>query len=78
MKTYNDNNIKKLLTLIEKYGQKSMSNLIWRGKKLSINENEVIESVNLLLDLKVIQEKEEMTGDGWNSRDTCVYYELAQ
>jgi len=78
MKTYNDNNIKNLLSLIEKYGKKSMDNLIWRGEKISINKNEVIQSVNLLLDLKVIQEKEEMIGDGWNSRDKCVYYELAQ
>ena len=38
MKTYNDNNIKNLLSLIEKYGKKSMDNLIWRGEKISINK----------------------------------------
>ena len=78
MKIYNDNNIKTLLTLIERLGKRSMSNLIWRGQKLNIDKNEVIESVSLLLDLKVIREKEVMIGDGWNNRDTCVYYELAQ
>ena len=31
-----------------------------------------------LLDLKVIIEKKEMIGDGWNNRDTCKFYYLAQ
>jgi len=75
MKTYNDNNIKTLLSLIEK-NKRSMPNLIRRGKKLNINKNEVIKSIELLLDLKVIKEKEEMIGDGWNSRDTAKYYSL--
>tara|TARA_R110001632_G_scaffold95637_2_gene201747 strand:- start:457 stop:693 length:237 start_codon:yes stop_codon:yes gene_type:complete len=78
MKTYNDNNIKKLLSLIKKYGTRSKENLIWRGSKININESEVLDSIKLLLDLKVINEKEEMIGDGWNSRDTCIVYELAQ
>ena len=78
MTTYNDNNIKKLLSLIKKYGTRSKENLIWRGSKININESEVLDSIKLLLDLKVINEKEIMIGDGWNSRDTCRVYELAQ
>ena len=78
MKTYNDNNIKKLLSLIKKYGTRSKQNLIWRGAKININESEVLDSIKLLLDLKVISEKEEMIGDGWNSRTTYIVYELAQ
>ena len=78
MKTYNDNNIKKLLSLIKKYGTRSKENLIWRGSKININESEVINAIKLLIELKVINEKEEMIGDGWNSRDTCRVYELAQ
>ena len=78
MKTYNDNNIKKLLSLIKKYGTRSKANLIWRGAKLNINESEVINAIKLLIELKVINEKEEMIGDGWNNRDTCKVYELAK
>ena len=73
---YNDNNIKKLVSLIEKYGKRTKENLVWRGSKLNINESEVINSIELLLDLKVINETEEMIGDGWNSRQTAKYYQL--
>ena len=76
MKTYNDKNIKKIVSLIEKYGTRTKSNLIWRGSKLNINENEVINAIKLLLDLKVINEKKEITGDGWNTRGTRKVYEL--
>ncbi len=75
MKTYNDNNIKTILSLIKK-NKKSMANLIRRGNKLNINKNEVINSIELLLDLELIKEKEEMIGDGWNSSDTAKYYSL--
>jgi len=74
---YNDNNIKKLVSLIEKYGKRTKENLVWRGSKLNISESEVINSIELLLDLKVINEAEEMIGDGWNSRQTAKYYKLA-
>ncbi len=76
MKTYNDKNIKKIVSLIEKYGTRTKSNLIWRGSKLNIDENEVINAIKLLLDLKVINEKQQITGDGWNTRGTCKVYEL--
>jgi len=77
MKNYTNKNIKSLLDLIKKYNKRTMESLIWRGGKINISKNEVIKSVNLLLDLKVIKEKEVMTGDGWNSRETCIFYELA-
>tara|TARA_B100000767_G_scaffold271064_1_gene295951 strand:- start:1566 stop:1799 length:234 start_codon:yes stop_codon:yes gene_type:complete len=77
MKIYNNKNIKSLLDLIKKYNQRTMESLIWRGNKINISKDEVIKSVNLLLDLKVINEKEEMVGDGWNSIETCIFYELA-
>ena len=76
MKNYNDNNIKKLVSLIEKYGKRSKENLIWRGSKLNISKNEVIQAIELLLDLQVIKHKTEITGDGWNTRGTCKVYEL--
>tara|TARA_R110000822_G_scaffold5786_9_gene24754 strand:+ start:243 stop:479 length:237 start_codon:yes stop_codon:yes gene_type:complete len=78
MITYNDDNIKKLVSLIEKYGKRSKSNLVWRGSKLNINESQVLNAIKLLIDLKVIIEKKEMIGDGWNNRDTCKFYYLAQ
>ena len=59
MITYNDDNIKKLVSLIEKYGKRSKSNLVWRGSKLNINESQVLNAIKLLIDLKVINEKEE-------------------
>ena len=76
MENYNDNNIKKIVALIEKYGTKTKENLVWRGSKLNINENEVINAIKLLLDLKLINEKTQITGDGWNTRGTCKVYEL--
>ena len=54
---YNDNNIKKIVSLIEKYGKRTKENLVWRGSKLNISEDEVLNSIELLLDLKVINEK---------------------
>jgi len=78
METYNDSKIKNILFLINKHGLATKSRMIrLANKKFNINENEVIKSIELLLDLKVIQEKEKMIGDGWNSRDTCKVYELA-
>jgi hypothetical protein len=73
---YNDNNIKKIVSLIEKYGKRTKENLVWRGSKLNISEDEVLNSIELLLDLKVINEKEETTGDGWNTRGTQKVYKL--
>jgi hypothetical protein len=79
MTTYNDNNIKNILLLINRKGLSTISRMVkLANKKFNIDENEVIKSIELLLDLKVIQEKEKMIGDGWNSRDTCKVYELAQ
>jgi len=81
MTTYNNNNIKAILNLLDinfKGGlkERSFENLVWRAEKLKINKQEAIDSLNLLLDLKVIQGKEKMIGDGWNTRDTCKYYSL--
>jgi hypothetical protein len=79
MTTYNDNNIKNILLLINRKGLSTISRMVkLANKKFNIDENEVIKSIELLLDLKVIQEKEEMIGDGWNSRKTFKVYELAQ
>tara|TARA_Y100000590_G_C14956889_1_gene727141 strand:- start:1 stop:240 length:240 start_codon:yes stop_codon:yes gene_type:complete len=73
MTTYNNNNIKALLSLFGKRKTKyrTVKNLIIRGAKLGIEEKEVLNSVNLLLDLKVLKEIVINTGDGWNTRGTC-------
>ena len=79
MKTYNDNNIKNILVLINKQGLATTSRIIrLANKKFNIDENEVIKSIKLLLDLKVIQEKNQTVGDGWNTKETWKVYELAQ
>ncbi len=79
MKNYNDNNIKNILELINRPGLATVARMIrLADKKFNINENEVIKSIELLLDLEVIKEKNEMVGDGWNTRETWKVYELAQ
>ena len=79
MQNYNDNNIKNILELINRPGLATASRMIrLANRKFNINENEVIKSIELLIDLKVIKEKNEMIGDGWNTRETCKVYELAQ
>ena len=67
MKTYNDNNIKKLVKLLEKRNR-PIENLIWRGAKLGLEEQEIVDSMDLLLDLGVVSQEVIDTGDGWNSR----------
>tara|TARA_R110001632_G_scaffold136514_1_gene252082 strand:+ start:1712 stop:1951 length:240 start_codon:yes stop_codon:yes gene_type:complete len=79
MQNYNDNNIKNILELINRPGLATVERMIrLANKKFNINENEVIKSIELLIDLKVIKEKNEMVGDGWNTRETWKVYELAQ
>jgi hypothetical protein len=79
MKNYNDNNIKNILELINRPGLATVARMIrLADKKFNINENEVIKSIELLIDLEVIKEKNEMVGDGWNTRETWKVYELAQ
>ena len=68
MKTYNDNNIKKLVKLLEKRNR-PIENLIWRGAKLGLEEQEIVNSMDLLLDLGVVSTEVIDTGDGWNTRD---------
>lgn len=77
MTTYNNENIKTLLNLFKKgSGKRTKSNLVTRLGKLGIEANEVLEIIELLLDLNVIQVKEEDCGDGWNSRVTAKYYSI--
>ena len=79
MQNYNDNNIKNILELINRPGLATVARMIrLADKKFNINKNEVIKSIELLLDLEVIKEKNEMVGDGWNTRETWKVYELAQ
>jgi hypothetical protein len=76
MATYNDTNIKFFIDLIESTGGRTIENLIWRGGKKNIEEQEVVDAMELLMDLKVVTKEERMTGDGWNSRDMAMYYKL--
>ena len=72
---YNDENIKKLVSLLIKRNR-PIENLIWRGKKLGIESNEVVESMALLLDLKVVKTEVVEVGDGWNTRDKEIRFVL--
>ena len=65
---YNDNNIKKIVALLTKRNR-PIENLIWRGSKLGLDKEEVINSMDLLLDLGVVGVEVIETGDGWNTRD---------
>ncbi len=65
---YKDENIKKLVKLLSKRNR-PIENLIFRAKKLGIESEEVVNSMNLLLDLKVVTTEITETGDGWNTRD---------
>jgi hypothetical protein len=79
MKNYNDNNIKNILKLINGSGLASKSRMIkLADRKFKINKDEVVKSIELLLDLEVIQEKTEMIGDSWNTNENCIVYELVQ
>ena len=65
---YNDNNIKKIVKLLEKRNR-PIENLIWRGAKLGIEKQEVVDSMDLLLDLGVVTMESVDTGDGYTRRD---------
>ena len=47
-------------------------------KKLRINWDKCKFESGVIEDLEVIKEKNEMVGDGWNTRETWKVYELAQ
>jgi len=73
---YNDENIKKLVSLLSKRNR-PIENLIFRAKKLGIESREVVESMDLLLDLKVVTTEIVEIGDGWNTRDKEIRFVLA-
>ena len=77
MKTYNDNNIKKLVKLLEKRNR-PIENLIWRGAKLGLEEQEIVDSMDLLLDLGVVTTEVIDSGDGWNSRRKTTRFLLVK
>ena len=68
MQNYNDNNIKKLVKLLTKRNR-PIENLIWRGAKLGLEEQEVVNSMDLLLDLGVVSTESVDCGDGYTRRD---------
>lgn len=72
---YNDANIKKLVKLLTKRNR-PIENLIWRASKLGIEQEEVINSMDLLLDLEVVGMEDVDTGDGYNRRDVEKRYFL--
>ncbi|QDP47924.1 MAG: hypothetical protein GOVbin225_45 [Prokaryotic dsDNA virus sp.] len=75
---YHDKNIKSLLNLMQKRNVRHLENLIWRGGKLGISKTEVVDSVALLLDLKVLTTVVEETGDGWNTRGKDTFIQLVK
>lgn len=70
----NDEKFTFIVKLIKKYKERTLANLVWRGSEVGIAENEVVECVETLLDLGIIIPTEKMIGDGWNSRETAIYY----
>ena len=72
---YNDENIKKLVKLLTKRNR-PIENLIWRAGKIGIDKEEVINSMDLLLDLGVVGKEVIETGDGYNSRSKESRYVL--
>jgi hypothetical protein len=72
---YNDENIKKLVSLLSKRNR-PIENLIFRAEKLGIKSEEVVDSISLLLDLKVIKTEVIEVGDGWNTRREQVRFVL--
>lgn len=73
---YNDENIKKLVKLLSKRNR-PIENLIFRAKKIGIESEEVVNSMDLLLELKVVRTEVVETGDGWNTRDKETRFVLA-
>lgn len=74
---YNDNNIKKLVKLLTQRNR-PIENLIRRGGKLGLEEQEVVSAMDLLLDLGVVAKEVIETGDGWNSRDKTTRFLLVK
>ncbi len=72
---YNDNNIKKIVKLLTKRNR-PIENIIWRANKIGIKKEEVINSMNLLLDLGVVGSEFVNSGDGWNSRSRSTKFFL--
>ena len=68
MKKYNDNNIKKIVTLLEKR-DRTISNVVRRAGRIGIEKEEAIDAMDLLVDLEVLGTKIVEVGDGWNTRD---------
>ena len=64
---YNDNNIKKIVKLLEKRNR-FMENIVWRCGKIGIEKEEALNSMDLLVDLGVIDSKIVELGDGYNTR----------
>lgn len=72
---YNDNNIKKIVKLLEKRNR-FMENIVWRCGKIGIEKEETLNSMELLVDLGVVDSKIVELGDGWNSREKGREYFL--
>ena len=77
MQTYNDNNIKKLVKLLTQRNR-PIENLIRRGGKLGLEENEVVNAMDLLLDLGVVSTEVIETGDGYNTRGKTTRFLLVK
>ncbi len=68
MKKYNDANIKKIVTLLEKR-DRTLSNVVRRAGRIGIEKEEAIDAMDLLVDLEDLGSKTVEVGDGWNTRD---------
>jgi hypothetical protein len=72
---YNDANIKKIVKLLE-LRNRPLENIVWRCGKIGIEKEEVINSMDLLLDLEVVGTEIVEMGDGYNTRDKTKRYFL--
>lgn len=78
MEDLNIKNIKKIkniLSILENGGESSLNRIINLSElKFNIEKNDVIQSINLLLELNVIEKRVNEWGDGWNtSYDVYLY-----
>tara|TARA_Y100001938_G_C7881447_1_gene325190 strand:+ start:330 stop:563 length:234 start_codon:yes stop_codon:yes gene_type:complete len=77
MKNFNNKNIKNILLILEQ-GTSTLPRLIKLSeRKFNISKLETINSLNLLLDLKVIEKVQKNSGDGWNTSGKVEVFNLS-
>jgi|DEB0MinimDraft_4_1074332.scaffolds.fasta_scaffold204214_1 hypothetical protein len=77
MENFNNKNIKNILSILEQ-GTSTLPRLIKLSeRKFNISKSETIKSLELLLDLNVIEKVQEIAGDDWNTSRKVDVFNLA-